>query len=176
MDIRIATTLDQDDVRSVHLSAFDEDGRDSVSKLAVNLLSERTTPQMISLVAESKGVVVGHVAFSPVRLGDEDDLRGYILAPLAVKPDFQKRGIGTRLVDAGMHRLSRLDVDVVFVYGDPNYYGRFGFSQDAAERYEPPYTLKYPFGWQALILKQCATGTEPVRIACVDSLSHPEFW
>jgi putative acetyltransferase len=93
-----------------------------------------------------------------------------------VKPDFQKCGIGTKLVDFGMQEVSRLDIDVVFVYGDPNYYSRFGFRQNAAEQYKPPYTLTYPFGWQALVLKQCSTHTGRVAVACVPSLSRQEYW
>ncbi|MCK5102665.1 MAG: hypothetical protein KAR17_07615, partial [Cyclobacteriaceae bacterium] len=58
MHIRIATSLDRDDVRDVHLAAFAEGEREIVSKLAINLLSEETTPQTISLVAETEGAVV----------------------------------------------------------------------------------------------------------------------
>ena len=82
MHIRIATKIDRDDIHNVHWSAFAEDERETVSKLAVNLLSEETTPQTISLVAESDGVVVGHVAFSPVAIDNNEKFQGYILALL----------------------------------------------------------------------------------------------
>jgi hypothetical protein len=55
MHIRIATSLDQDNIHSVHWSAFAEGERELISKLAVNMLAEETTPQTISLVAETKG-------------------------------------------------------------------------------------------------------------------------
>ena len=70
--IQTASYRDRADVRDVHLSAFDDDEREIVSKLAVNLLSEETTPQTISLVAEIEGAVVGHVAFSPVTIGTNE--------------------------------------------------------------------------------------------------------
>ena len=79
MHIRIATSLDRDDVRGVHLAAFAEDEREIVSKLAVNLLSEETTPQTISLVAETEGAVVGHVGFSPVTIGTNENYQSFIL-------------------------------------------------------------------------------------------------
>ena len=47
-----------------------------------------------------------------------------------------------------------MGVDILFVYGDPKYYSRFGFSADAAVRYIPPYRLQYPFGWQGIALKE----------------------
>jgi len=176
MHIRIATSLDKDDIHSVHWSAFAEDEREIVSKLAVNLLSEETTPQTISLVAETEGAVVGHVVFSPVTIGSDKNFQGYILAPLGVKPDYQKRRIGSKLIESGMQQLSRMGVDVLFVYGDPKYYSRFGFSVDAAEYYIPHYRLEYPFGWQGIALSECSIRTSPVKIACVTSLCDPALW
>ena len=105
MSIRIATSLDRDDVRDVYLCAFPEGEREIVSELAINLLSERTTPQTISLVAETEGAVVGHVAFSPVTIDNNENLQGYILAPLGVKPDYQKRRIGSKLIESGIQQL-----------------------------------------------------------------------
>ena len=66
MRVRIATSLDRDDIRAVHLSAFAGGESERVSELAVSLLSEETAPRTISLVAETGGAVVGHVALSPV--------------------------------------------------------------------------------------------------------------
>ena len=176
MHIRIATSLDQDNIHSVHWSAFPEGERELVSKLAVNLLSEQTTPQTISLVAETEGAVVGHVAFSPVTIGSNKNFQGYILAPLGVKPDSQKRRIGSQLIESGMQQLSRMGVDILFVYGDPKYYSRFCFSVDAAECYIPPYRLEYPFGWQGIALSECSIRKSSIKIACVTSLCDPGLW
>ena len=176
MHIRIATSLDQDNIHSVHWSAFAEGEREIISKLAVNLLSEETTPQTISLVAETEGAVVGHVAFSPVTIGSNKNFQGYILAPLGVKPDYQKRRIGSKLIERGMQQLSRMGVDILFVYGDPKYYSRFGFSVDAAECYIPPYRLEYPFGWQGIALSECSIRKSSIKIVCVTSLCDPALW
>ena len=176
MNIRLATTLDRDNVRSVYLSTFPEGERELVSKLAVNLLSEETAPQTISYVAEIEGAVVGHVAFSPVAIDSNENVQGYILAPLGVNPDFQKRRIGSQLIESGMQQLLGMDINILFVYGDPKYYGRFGFSADVADRYIPPYRLQYPFGWQAIILNECRIEKSPMKIACVTSLCDPQLW
>lgn len=176
MSIRIATSLDRDNVRDVHLCAFPEGEREIVSKLAINLLSERTTPETISLVAETEGAVVGHVAFSPVTIHNNENLQGYILAPLGVKPDYQKRRIGSKLIESGMQQLLKMGVNILFVYGDPEYYSKFGFSTDVADRYTPPYKLQYPFGWQAIALNECSIAKSSVNIACVTSLCDPELW
>ena len=176
MDIRVATSLDRDSVLGVHWSAFAETERELVSRLAVDLLSEKATLPVISLVAESEGVVVGHVAFSPVTFDSDENLRGYILAPLGVKPDYQKRGVGSKLIASGMDRLSSLGVNIVFVYGDPEYYSNFGFSVDAAMRYLPPYDLEYPFGWQSITLNEFSISESSIKIACVTSLCDPALW
>ena len=176
MLIRLATSLDRDDIRSVHWSAFAEDEREIVSELAVNLLAEESTPQTISLVAEAEGIVVGHVAFSPVTIDSNENVQGYILAPLGVKPDYQKCRVGTKLIESGMQQLSGMGVGILFIYGDPGYYSRFGFSVDAAECYIPPYKLQYPFGWQGISIDEFSMGKSPINITCVASLCDPELW
>lgn len=176
MHIRDATSLDGDAIHSIYWSAFAEGERELVAKLAVNLLSEETTPHTISLVAESDGAVVGHVAFSPVAIENNNGVQGYILAPLAVKPEYQKRRIGAKLVNTGIQQLSDDGVDIVLVYGDPDYYGRFGFAPGAAEQFLPPYELQYAFGWQGLALSERGAATSPARIACVKSLNDPALW
>jgi len=176
MHVRLATSLDRDDIHNVHWSAFAEDERELVSKLAVNLLSEESTPQTISLVAEIEGNVVGHVAFSPVTIDKNEGTQGYILAPLGVKPDHQKCRIGSKLIENGIQRLSKTGVNILFVYGDPEYYSKFGFSVEAAECYIPPYKLQYPFGWQGIVLNESSTEKSSIKIACINSLCDPALW
>jgi len=136
---------------------------------------KKTNPETISLVAEADGAVVGHIAFSPVIINNKSWI-GYILAPLGVKPEYQKRQIGSKLIESGMERLSKMGVNVVFVYGDPEYYGKFGFNADVASGYSPPYELQHPFGWQAVVLNKGVFTESTVKISCVGPLSEPELW
>ena len=114
MRIRTATHLDRDAIRRIHLAAFAEEERDIVSALAINLLQEDSTPPTLSLVAENDGRIVGHIAFSPVRIGNNSDLQGYILAPLAVEPEFQHQGVGSKLIGDGKQRSSFLSFFLSF--------------------------------------------------------------
>ncbi|MDQ7262809.1 GNAT family N-acetyltransferase [Paracoccus sp. PS-1] len=75
----------------------------------------------LSLVAETEGTLVGHVALSPLRA----EAPALALAPLAVHPAVQSRGIGEALVRAA---LAAFDGHTIVVLGDPAYYGRFGFA------------------------------------------------
>ena len=95
------------------MRAFSEDERRIVSTLAVNLLSEETSPETITLVAEIDGAVVGHIAFSPVTVDNNEKWTGYILAPLGVKPEYQKRGIGLKLIESGIECLAKKMVNVL---------------------------------------------------------------
>ena len=87
--------------------------------------------ERIELVAEHAREVVGHVLFTAIELDGIDAPRAFGLAPLAVHPERQRTGIGSALVRAGLVEARRRGVELVFVLGDPAYYGRFGF-EDAA--------------------------------------------
>ena len=176
MQVRTATHLDSDVIRRIHLVAFGKEERQIVSELAVNLLHEQTIPPTISLVAEIAGKIIGHIAFSPVSIGGDDTRQGYILAPLAVEPEFQHQGVGSKLIENGKQRLRGQGAQLLFVYGDPEYYARFGFSTEEAALYTPPHTLQYPFGWQALTLNGAHSPESPQTISCVASLSDPKLW
>jgi putative acetyltransferase len=80
----------------------------------------------VSLVAERDGVLVGQAAFSPARAPPGDG-RWYAIGPVAVLPAQQGRGIGSRLVRAGLVALTDLRADGCICVGDPAYYSRFGF-------------------------------------------------
>ncbi len=85
----------------------------------------------VSLVAEDAGVIVGHVALSPVVFsGGEPDWYG--LGPISVAPAVQGRGIGTQLMQAALGALHDIGAAGCVVLGDPGYYGRFGFVADPA--------------------------------------------
>ena len=80
----------------------------------------------ISLVAEEGGEVVGHVALSPVHISD-GSAGWYGLGPISVKPNLQRKGIGSLLMHAAIERLGRLGAAGCLLVGDPAYYSRFGF-------------------------------------------------
>ena len=80
----------------------------------------------ISLVALEQGVVVGHVAVSPVRISSgETDWYG--LGPISVWPEQQGQGIGSQLMNAALEQLKQLGAKGCVLLGDPEYYHRFGF-------------------------------------------------
>jgi putative acetyltransferase len=84
----------------------------------------------ISLVAEVDGRVVGHILFTPVSItGTEETSMEMGLAPMAVAPGLQRRGIGSALVERGLVACREAGHDIVVVLGHPEYYPRFGFER-----------------------------------------------
>ena len=105
----------------------------------------------MSLVATVDSKLAGHGVFTDCGVTGTD-AKASLLGPLAVAPEYQRRGIGSAIVWAGLEALSVRGVELVCVLGDPAYYGRFGFVADA--RIEPPYRLpaEWSGAWQSLYL------------------------
>ena len=105
----------------------------------------------VSLIAEVDGRIVGHIMFSEVTIQtNKVPFEILSLAPMAVLPRFQRQGIGSALVEAGIEECRKLGYSSIVVLGHPEFYPRFGFSSDLASR------LSCPFGsgeaWMALEL------------------------
>ncbi len=175
MQIREASIDDAEDIMQVYLQAFDDSEAQMVADLSINLLKEKHNVKIISLVAEVNNEIAGHIAFSPVCMETTNEHIGYILAPLAVLPKFQKNNIGSKLIKYGLETISNIGSYIIFVYGDPRYYSRFGFKTELAKDFIPPYALTFPEGWHALKLNSSAFD-EGGKIACVNSLNDSDLW
>jgi putative acetyltransferase len=121
MHVRPEAPADIPQIHAVNRAAFDS----PIEATLVDTL--RGQLDVISIVAEQDGHILGHILFSPVRLTGADDLRAMGLAPMAVVPGRQRTGIGSALVREGLVHCRRLGIDAVFVVGHPEYYPRFGF-------------------------------------------------
>jgi putative acetyltransferase len=135
---------DCDSIRNIHIAAFaNHPYSHQTEHLIVDALRASDTLS-VSLVAEVDGNVVGHIAFSPVKI-DGMDCRWFALGPVGVLPDFQRQGIGKRLVEEGLKSIRNLGAEGCVLAGDPAFYSRFGFRHDPALVLEgiPPEYLKY---------------------------------
>lgn len=92
----------------------------------VNALHEQCRP-IVSLVAEAEGKILAHIMFSSVQLSGHPSLSLMGLAPMAVLPEYQRKGIGSALVKSGLEQCRALGVGAVVVLGHIAYYPRFGF-------------------------------------------------
>lgn len=122
MIIRAETEADDAAVRRVNESAFESPNEANI----VVALHKQAHP-VVSLVAEEKGEIVGYIMFSPVEPADCPELEIMGLAPMAVSPEQQRKGIGTALVHSGLEQCRKLGIGAIVVLGHPEYYARFGF-------------------------------------------------
>ena len=168
-EIRISNAGDIDAIVSMYPLAFpDEDLVPVVSEL----LAE---PEVaLSLVATVGDQVVGHVIFTTCAV-EGSDLRASLLAPLAVAPDFQRQGVGSAIVNAGLQHLTDSGVEVAFVLGDPAYYSRFGFVPDSTV--QPPYPLpaEWYTAWQSQYLGDTRR-SDAGKLAVPSQWLDPALW
>ncbi len=143
--IRPSTAADRQAILALYVATFP---KEDLSRLVAGLL---WTPGVVSLVGVHDHRLAGHIAFTPCRASGGGGPVA-LLGPLAVAPRWQGRGLGSALVRAGLARLAEAGARAVFVLGDPDFYGRFGFSPATAV--VPPYPLPavYRDGWQCRML------------------------
>ena len=141
MLIRKETPEDFSAIRQLNQATF---GGDYEADLVDQLRADELIA--LSLVAWDGDELVGHICFS--RLPTQVDgrrVRAVSLAPMAVKPDHQRRGIGSQLIAEGLAALPALGIEAVLVLGHPNYYPRFGFSPEPAQKLASPFRGKKEF-------------------------------
>lgn len=110
---------------------------------------------VLGLVAERDGQVTGYIGLSALQSPE----RALALAPVAVVPSRQRCGIGSALIAEALRRVRPDGWRMIFVLGEPEYYGRFGFTTDAAAGFDCAYAGPY---FQALSLTESRPQPAPV--------------
>jgi len=176
MKIRPARPEDHATVLAVEAAAF---GRPDEATLVAALLDDPTARPFISLLAELDGRPVGHVLFTAARvIGDDAVVPASLLAPLAVVPAAQRRGVGLALIGAGVEALAALDVGLVFVLGHIDYYPRAGFRPALPLGLRAPYAIDSAVA-DAWVVRETRPGLLGVirgTVQCADALMHPALW
>jgi putative acetyltransferase len=135
MKIRSERAADAPAIRPILIAAF---AGAAEADLVENLRADHAL--VLALAAEQAGAICGYVAFPRLVVETPDGLSQAVgLAPLAVAPDLQRRGIGGALVREGLRLLAARGEQLIFVLGDPAYYSRFGFDPAAARPFESAY-------------------------------------
>lgn len=168
-DIRESGPRDLDGIERLYPDAFpDEELRPLVGALLQDV------PEVVTLVATDDGALVGHVVFTPGRVAD-GTFPVALLGPLAVATAYQKRGIGTALVRAGLDRLRSVGFDQVFVLGDPAYYSRLGFVTERSVA--PPFSLPDEWGdaWQSIALRHAPSNLSG-KLVVPGAWNEPALW
>jgi putative acetyltransferase len=133
--IRGERSSDRHAVRKVNEASFE---RSDEADLVGRLWKEGAV--LLSLVAELEGQIVGHILFNRMWIETAHGaLPAVSLAPMAVSPDYQRRGIGSELVRHGLAELRNLQERIAIVLGHKDYYPRFGFTSEKARNLSSPF-------------------------------------
>lgn len=177
--IRHSQESDRTAIAGVHRSAFGQEQSPEIVELVSDLLDDETAKPLLSLVAETREALVGHILFTAVKLQPEvrqSSIR--ILAPLAVSANFQRQGIGGLLVNQGLKQLADSGVDLVFVLGHPEYYPKFGFRAAGAIGFEAPHSIppEHKDAWMVTELTPGVIGSITGTVQCSEVLNQPQHW
>ena len=169
LEIRESVQGDAGAIESLYPEVFpDED----LLPLVRDLL--RDAAVTTSLVGEVDSRIVGHVIFTKCGVVGSD-VNASLLGPLAVAAAWQRRGIGSAIVRAGLRRLEDMGVNLVFVLGDPAYYERFGFRPGCLV--EPPFRLpaEWDGAWQSRSVGD-TMAPRPGKLSVPRQWLQPALW
>ena len=126
LEIRQENKNDYDEVYNVVKKAFEtaEHSDGNEHDLVDALRKSNSFIPELSLVAIEDGKIVGHILFTKIKIGKSEELA---LAPLAVLPEYQKQGIGSKLIEEGHKVAKNLGYHYSIVLGSENYYPKFGY-------------------------------------------------
>ena len=179
MKIRASIESDTREISSIHIKAFGEEKGSEIAGLVNDLFGDETAMPLLSLVALEAEKIIGHILFTKINVVQSaEPVSARILAPLAVHPDVQKRGVGGQLIKEGLEQLKRSDVELVFVLGHPDYYPRSGFIPAGAQGFEAPYPIpeEHAGAWMVQELCPGVIGRVKGKIHCAEVLNQPVHW
>ncbi len=175
MNIRRTTHADLEDILFVERAAFNRDNEVDITRA---LLADPSAEPRLSLVAYVDSQPVGHILFTKATLANHPEVALSFLAPLAVIPKFQRRGIGGALIKRSLKLLTKTNVDLIVLLGHPAYYPRFGFQPAFKLGFEPTYPIpaEDADAWMVRALKPNIVGRVSGRVICCDAMNKPEIW
>jgi putative acetyltransferase len=175
--LRQASEQDLPAVLQLHRAAFPAGEVEQIIQVVNELWSVTTDPTHSALhwvITTPKQTIIGHLGLSSIT-NQGSQMVGWIVAPLAIAPAHQGQGLGSDLVHHAISHAMSSHHPRILVYGDPAFYGRFGFDRQPAINFKPPFPLTQPMGWQGIISR--GEGLHlPVDLRCHPALMHAQLW
>jgi len=167
-----------EEIKALFTKTFSDSEGQSEGELIGNLVYELMTGtdshDLYGFVATEKNKIVGSIFFSKITF--ESKINAFILSPAAIHTDFQKQGIGQKLIKFGLNTLKECGIELIFTYGDPNFYTKVGFKPVTEKQVKAPFKLTYPEGWLGLSLVSKKIESIAGNSYCVEALNNPQYW
>ena len=178
IQIQETTAKDFNHIMNVEEKAF---GSMNEAHLTADLLGDETAEPVLSLLAYDDEKAVGHILFTRAYMNQINVNQPliHILAPLAVVPEYQKKGIGGLLINNGLNKLKAIGSEMVFVLGHIEYYPKFGFIPDAKQKgYLAPFSIPEMSkdAWMVQSLTSEDFDIPGGKVVCANELNKPEYW
>ena len=180
IDELIITETGFEDLRliaDIHTATF---GSDEEATLTLALLEDETAQPVLSLIARLDNIAVGHILFTKVTFENVTESPNmYILAPLAVIPEYQGMSIGGSLINKGIEILKARSTALVFVLGHESYYPKFGFKPNAEHYgFEAPYPIpnQHKDAWMVHFLDNAHSKNSGLKVKCAKQMDNPKYW
>ena len=167
-----------DEIEQLFIKTFsDSEGQSegkAIGELVRGFMDRTDANDRYCFIATENGQIIGGIFFT--RMTFESGINAFILAPVAIHTDHQRKGIGQQLIDFGLNTIREDGVELVLTYGDPNFYSKVGFSVITEKLVPAPLKLTYPEGWLAQSL--VSDEIEPIvgKSYCVEELNNSELW
>ena len=178
MELSLFNSSQSQEVIELFTKVFSASEGETEGQLIGSLVSDliaTTEPQdLIGFVAISGSDIVGSIFFSRLLVPSKNI--AYILSPVAIATNAQRKGIGQQLINYGISHLKSLNVDLAFTYGDPNFYSKVNFNPISESIVKAPLKLTYAEGWLAQSLDGSSIKAMKGTSHCVDALDDQKYW
>ena len=178
MKLTVYTSGHSQDVIKLFTDVFsDSEGQKEgqvIGQLVTELIGTTDSNDLLGYISISDGTIIGCIFFS--RLTLSSGKIAFILSPVAVASRHQGQGLGQQLINFGIQQLQSHGVELVFTYGDPEFYSKVGFVKISEDIVKAPKNLTYPDGWLAQTLKSEDITSEVGAAKCVEALNKQKYW
>ncbi len=171
------STISQEIIDLFENTFSDSEGADEgqlIGALVDKLISTTDQNDLLGFVASKNSTIIGCIFFSRFFL--PNDKTAFILSPVSVSTDHQRKGVGQQLINYGIEQLRLKNIDLLFTYGDPNYYSKVGFQPISEDIVKAPLILSHPEGWLAQSLDGNSIEVIYGAGQCVEALSDQKYW
>lgn len=179
MNITKYNSIDSDTIITLFTKVFsDSEGKSEgllIGTLVSELMNTTAEDDLYGFVIKDNKKIVGCIFFSRLTF-EKNNINAFILSPVAIHTDYQKQGFGQKLINYGVNYLKEVGIEIIFTYGDPEFYKKVGFKTISENTIKAPFKLTYPFGWLCQSLIHNEVKSIEGKSYCVPALNESQYW